>query len=390
MNVIPDDSLKSEGPSGGPFDPTEKVFKFAHKYGDAINYEVTVSPGIDWLTLSGDVSGALAPYDTAEVTVQINSNAQSLCQGRHRATVYFTNLTEHTDDTTRYVELIVGTPSQQLVWMLDSDPGWTCEGDWQFGEPQGLGGGGPGGAWGKDPDTACTGDYVYGYDLTIDGNYECPLAPTHLTSTPIDCSRMLRTRLRFQRWLAADGWGQGGVSVSNDGVNWTLLWKNSGWIADGNYIPMEFDISEVADYQSTVYLRWTMECQGTIDAFGGWNIDDIEILAIYDSAMVTDIADDGRELLPAEFRLNQNYPNPFNPITNIKFHLPRTTDVRLDVFNILGQRVVTLIDGQMQHGEHVAQWNGENSDGQPVASGIYFYRLSADDFSDSRKMVLIR
>ncbi|UCD93521.1 MAG: T9SS type A sorting domain-containing protein, partial [Candidatus Zixiibacteriota bacterium] len=134
----------------------------------------------------------------------------------------------------------------------------------------------------------------------------------------------------------------------------------------------------------------TMESQGATDAFGGWNIDDIQILAIYDSAMVTDIADDGRELLPAEFRLDQNYPNPFNPVTSIKFHLPRTTDVKLDVFNILGRRVVTLVDGKMRHGDHVVQWNGENSSGQQVASGVYFYRLSAEDFADSKKMVLIR
>jgi C1A family cysteine protease len=387
MKVTPDDDLKSEGPSGGPFAPDEKAFKFTHKYRDPIDYQVTLSPGTNWLTLSGDVSGTLAPYDTAEVTVQINSNAEQLCQGRHPATVYFTNLSEHTDDTARQVELIVGTPSVQTEWTLDSDPGWNCSGEWEFGEPQGLGGYS---GWGKDPDSAYTGQYVYGYDLDGNGNYECPLPPTHLESTPIDCSRMLRTKVRFQRWLGADGWGKGSISVSNDGVNYVLIWTSNDYIADNNWVQMEYDISEVADYQSTVYLRWTMECEGAMYPLGGWNIDDIRIIAIYDSAMITDIADDGRELMPAEFRLDQNYPNPFNPVTNISFHLARTSNVRLDIFNILGRKVVTLIDGRMQHGDHVVQWSGENSAGQPVASGVYFYRLSAGDFAESKKMVLVR
>lgn len=85
------------------------------------------------------------------------------------------------------------------------------------------------------------------------------------------------------------------------------------------------------------------------------------------------------------FSLSQNYPNPFNPVTQIRFGLPKSTDVRIEIFNILGQRVSVLIDGKRMAGQHKVEF-----DGRRFASGIYFYRLKAGDFIDVKKMVLIR
>jgi len=89
--------------------------------------------------------------------------------------------------------------------------------------------------------------------------------------------------------------------------------------------------------------------------------------------------------LPKEFALSQNYPNPFNPTTLIKYDLPVDCQVRLDVYNVLGQRVATLVDGQQKAGYKVATWNA-----QDMASGIYFYRLKAGDFISIRKMVFLK
>jgi hypothetical protein len=94
--------------------------------------------------------------------------------------------------------------------------------------------------------------------------------------------------------------------------------------------------------------------------------------------------------LPTEFALAQNYPNPFNPTTEISFDLPRNSHVELNVFNILGQRVANLVSGEMDAGSHQISWDGTDSDGGSVASGIYFYRISADDFSSSKKMMLLK
>lgn len=94
--------------------------------------------------------------------------------------------------------------------------------------------------------------------------------------------------------------------------------------------------------------------------------------------------------LPTEFALAQNYPNPFNPTTEINFDLPKNAHVELNVFNILGQSVTTLVSGEMPAGSHQVSWNGTDSDGGSVASGIYFYRISAGDYSSSKKMMLLK
>ncbi len=101
--------------------------------------------------------------------------------------------------------------------------------------------------------------------------------------------------------------------------------------------------------------------------------------------MPTDVDDEPIETLPTGYALSQNYPNPFNPTTEIRFTLPKATNVRLDIYNILGQRVTTLVDQQLPPGEHTATWNAQNK-----ATGIYLYRLQTDDFADTKKMVLIK
>jgi hypothetical protein len=89
--------------------------------------------------------------------------------------------------------------------------------------------------------------------------------------------------------------------------------------------------------------------------------------------------------LPREFGLYQNFPNPFNPATEIRFTLPFQSDVRLEIFNILGQKISTLVNGLMPAGYHSAIWNGNSA-----ASGIYFYKLTAGDFQKVRQMTLIK
>jgi hypothetical protein len=89
--------------------------------------------------------------------------------------------------------------------------------------------------------------------------------------------------------------------------------------------------------------------------------------------------------MPKSFLLSQNYPNPFNPITLINYALPKDCYVKLTVYSILGQKVATLVDGEQKAGNKTASW-----DASSFSSGIYFYRLKAGDFVQTRKMVLIR
>jgi hypothetical protein len=98
----------------------------------------------------------------------------------------------------------------------------------------------------------------------------------------------------------------------------------------------------------------------------------------------------GGEALPGQFRLAQNYPNPFNPSTEILFDLPTASHVRLNIFNILGQRVCTLVDETVTAGYHKVTWDGTNDAGSGVPSGIYFYKIDAGDFVQSKKMMMLK
>jgi hypothetical protein len=95
-------------------------------------------------------------------------------------------------------------------------------------------------------------------------------------------------------------------------------------------------------------------------------------------------------VLPDAFSLYQNYPNPFNPETTIEFDIPSAGPVRLAVYNVLGQLVRTLIDGELDPGSHSIRWDGTDKTGNSVSSGIYLYRLETPDASAARKMLLMK
>ncbi len=106
-------------------------------------------------------------------------------------------------------------------------------------------------------------------------------------------------------------------------------------------------------------------------------------------SIATDV-DDRPSNIPATYSLAQNFPNPFNPTTTISFDLPRQSQVELRIYNLLGQQVTTLANGAFLSGHHELIWNGCDGRGQSVAGGIYFYKIEAGDFSESRKMALVK
>lgn len=96
------------------------------------------------------------------------------------------------------------------------------------------------------------------------------------------------------------------------------------------------------------------------------------------------------EAKASTFKLERNFPNPFNPETVLKFNLPEASRVSLNVYNILGQVVRTLVDEELPAGAHSVVWDGKNGQGSDVASGVYFYRIKAGDFESTMRMTLLR
>ena len=94
--------------------------------------------------------------------------------------------------------------------------------------------------------------------------------------------------------------------------------------------------------------------------------------------------------IPETFALRQNYPNPFNPTTTIEFDLPKESHVEIVIYNILGQKIITLLKSELQAGTHTVLWHGEDNIGQSVSSGIYLVRMVAGKFSDLKKLLLLQ
>jgi len=384
LSVTPGSGASFSGPVGGPFAPADATYEIEYRGDAQAEYEVTLDPWISWLTLSGDVSGTLSEGVPVDVTVAPNAAAASLAAGGHRATVHFTNLTNHLGDTTRDVLLVVGDGTVQYEWTMDTDPGWAVEGQWAWGTPTGGGGeyGGP------DPTSGHTGTKVCGYNLA--GDYANSMPEYDLTAGPVDMTGLLGAHLRFWRWLGVERalYDHAYVRVSADGTNWTTVWQNPSDVSieDSSWQLVDLDISAVADGEPTVYVRWTM---GTTDSgwrYCGWNVDDVQIVAVEEVA--TGVDDDSAAV--SRLTLHPVSPNPFGPATTISFALPAAGPVELSVYDVAGRLVATLADGVLPAGPHRAAWDGTDAAGTAVGSGVYFVRLECAGSVATRKMVLMR
>lgn len=163
------------------------------------------------------------------------------------------------------------------------------------------------------------------------------------------------------------------------------------WRGDSTLLFIRADNGEIFD--STV-----IEDHSSVKkAFAYWTdsplhaaVLDGDTVKVLEFDVIVDVPDGDQPSLPVKFALSLNYPNPFNSSTEINFSLARAGDVRLTVYNLLGQEVKTLIDGRITAGEHRVTWDGSDNQGTPCATGVYLYRLQIEDKSESRKMLLLK
>ena len=96
------------------------------------------------------------------------------------------------------------------------------------------------------------------------------------------------------------------------------------------------------------------------------------------------------ELVPAVYALNQNYPNPFNPTTQINYELPNHNFVNIDIYDVIGHKIKSLVSSNQEAGYKSVVWNATNELGQPVSAGMYIYTIQAGEFRQTKKMVLLK
>lgn len=153
----------------------------------------------------------------------------------------------------------------------------------------------------------------------------------------------------------------------------------------------DFYFGMLNDYDNTILYHFTSAYFDSLANLGIYEVTGVNFDFGDDSTGIpTDIEDEENLNLPEVYYLGQNYPNPFNPITHIEFALPRSSDVRIDIFNILGERVKSVVNRRMAAGNHSVTWNGTNDGGGAVASGVYFYRISTDGYTAAKKMILLK
>lgn len=143
-------------------------------------------------------------------------------------------------------------------------------------------------------------------------------------------------------------------------------------------------------------LDWTPDfTQAGVYSVSFYASDGVEIDSEIVVITVTDepetaVDDNSPDGIPSTYSLFQNYPNPFNPVTSIDYNLPRQSHVTIEIFNLTGQLVRKLVDETKAAGEYRIEWDGRDSNNRQLATGIYFYRLRAGDYVETREMLLLK
>lgn len=176
----------------------------------------------------------------------------------------------------------------------------------------------------------------------------------------------------FPDYLQPNGGSQVALFYGNlriAGIQYTGTYGGSSNIAQLVYLGFTFETINTADDRAALMER-------VMQYFGA----------------TTGIEDQAAGL-PEQFQLDQNYPNPFNPSTTISYTLPTNSSntlVKLEIFTILGQKVVTLVKEKQTAGIYSREWDGRNEFGNPVSSGVYYYRLTAENYMDTKKMIMLQ
>ena len=226
-------------------------------------------------------------------------------------------------------------------------------------------------------------------------------------ASPYSCSTVLAMARHEDQLIISMYWGGGlgKLFVSGDyGTSWTVL----------NEFPVDHSVNAIVSKNNVLYVGTASTISGvyyTTDLIS-WT-DFSSGLESYDRSVSQLVATDEylyktgstinshqvplpelnttwERSLPLEFSMYQNYPNPFNPATIFRYDLPKNTNVKLTIYDLMGKIVKNLVSDYQNPGYKLVQWNSTNNKGQPVSAGMYFYTIQAGEFRQTKKMVLLR
>ena len=378
ISISPDQDFVFQGEVGGPFTPASETWVLEFMGDGSVQYDINAE-SVNWLELTGSLSGSISPGQTIDITASITPEADDLPFGVYTADVDFVNVTTGMGNVTSTVVLIVGNAGLIYSWNMNSDPGWDNDGLWAWGVPQGMGGshGNP------DPSSGFTGDNVYGYNLN--GDYTSNMEEMHLTTGSIDCSNLYGTQLRFKRFLGVEGneFDHASVQISSDGETWFSVWENGEEeITDSDWSSRIIDISSYADTQATIWIRWVM---GTTDPgweYCGWNLDDVEIWAAGALSV-----EEGETVQKLSLSLSGN--NPAASSTAFTCRIPSAGILTLQIHDLTGRVLNTVFNGSVPGGDITIPFSLTDVRGEKLPTGIYPVMATCNGETSVTRLVVV-
>jgi hypothetical protein len=272
----------------------------------------------------------------------------------------------------------------------DDDADFSGEYDWEWGIPADVGG----------PEAAYDGQRLWGTNLDgfYDVNVNQSLYSPEFYLGSYEDNYMMRMGIWYQ---TEDGWDGGNVQVSTDeGETWEVVVPEENYpdnsvvaltgqpgftgVSDGWQI-YNFDLSNYAGEFINIRVRFASTNATDKGLF-------IDHFVLYGTVLTTDVDEDSpfTTATPKKAALHQNYPNPFNPKTTINVDLPQKQHIDLKIYDVSGKLVKTLVSGEQDAGYHSIVWDGKDDTGKAVNSGVYIYRIDAENYRAIKRMILLK
>jgi carboxypeptidase T len=327
----------------------------------ANNTKIILTPGNGNVTIPTqqyNFNVGVFQQDSAAFNFTVSSGAPNNCYVPAFLTIKMDTSTIYTQG----VYIPVGTPTATVVLNDNAENGignWTTEGGWSLH---------------TDSYHSATHSFAYA-PYTNDINHSLTLSvPLNIQTAPV-CNLSFWSRHSLET-----NYDFGYVEVSNDnGNNWQAVTTING--NNLNWTQYSFDITTPANASTAMKVRFRLNSDANTLGSGWW-VDDIVITKY---CVGTPVGISGNTNVPDRFAIGQNYPNPFNPVTLIKYQLPSAEKVSIKVFDILGKEVAVLVNESKEPGYYEVNFDAAN-----LASGLYFYRIEAGSFTETKKMMLIK
>jgi len=236
------------------------------------------------------------------------------------------------------------------------------------------------GNWGRQYINA---EYGYGINDSPFGNYDPNMQHSCSLIEPFNLTYFTHAYLSVTSLTALENNADFGyVQISTDQINWETKASVTGlWEIEELFI----DLDPYLDSHQ-LYLRFLIVTDGQ-NEYQGWFIDNV---AIHLNQEMPPMGTPEEIMFPKQSQLLPNYPNPFNPSTVVQFQLEKFGPVKISIIDILGKEVVTLLNKKLDSGNHSLLWNGKDSNGKSVESGIYFIRMHTGEKIRTKKITLVK